>query len=460
MQSENTENMYLVGSLPKLFAKTATPIISIMAVSGLFTVVDAYFLGRYVGADALTAVTLMFPIYMILVALATLVSNGFSSVYARLLGAKEHAHANSTLVNAIQLALIVCMVLIAFMYFLGSALILKITNGNTQLADMGYTYISILLYCSPLMFVLSIQIDALRCEGKLAAMAILTLMAALLNILFDYIFIAKLDMGVAGSAWGTILAQICNLVAIIYYRVKAKASIGILGIHKISSLKSWKDLLALGAPTSLSYLGISLSATLILYNLQVWSADNYEIIAGAYGILTRLMTFTFLPLLGISIAFQTILGNNYGAKSWLRSNKTLKIALGVAIIYCIVIEGIYLYTRNEIGYLFIDDPRIVSELARIIPYSVVLMFIFGPLLMISGYFQAIGDAKRAAILSLSRTYIFSLPLIFILPFWYGELGIWTAGIVSEICVLALTLFVLFRRSKQNKVAGLFEPISQ
>lgn len=458
MQSENTENMYLVGSLPKLFAKTATPIISIMAVSGLFTVVDAYFLGKYVGADALTSVTLMFPIYMILVALATLVSGGFSSIYARLLGAKESIQANSTLTQALQLALIVCLVLVAFMYFFGSSIILKITNGNTQLADMGYTYISILFYCSPLMFVLSIQIDALRCEGKLAAMAILTLTAAILNIIFDYIFIAELDMGVAGSAWGTVLAQICNLVAILYYRVKANATIGIKGFFEFDAFKTWKDLLALGAPTSLSYLGISLSATLILYNLQVWSAHNYETIAGAYGILTRLMTFTFLPLLGISMAFQTILGNNYGAKSWLRSNKTVKIALGVALIYCVVIEGIYLFTRNEIGYLFIDDPKIVAELSRIIPYSVILMFIFGPLLMISGYFQAIGDAKRAAILSLSRTYIFSLPLIFALPFWYGEIGIWTAGIVAEICVLILTFFVLFKRSKQNKVAGLFEPI--
>lgn len=458
MQSENTDNMYLVVSLPKLFVKTGAPIITIMAVSGLFTVVDAYFLGKYVGSTALTAVTLMFPIYMILIALATLVSNGFSSIYARLLGAKENAQANDILTQAIQLAIIVCLALIAFMYFVGSALIIKITNGNTQLADMGYTYISILLYCSPLMFFLSIQIDALRCEGKLAAMAILTLMAALLNILFDYIFIAELDMGVAGSAWGTVLAQICNLVAIIYYRLKIKSPVGLKGIHKIASVKSWNNLLALGAPTSLSYLGISLSATLILYNLQVWSAENYEIIAGAYGILTRLMTFTFLPLLGISIAFQTILGNNYGAKSWSRSNKSLKIALGVAIFYCIVIESIYLFTRHQIGYLFIDDPKIVSELARIIPYSVILMFVFGPLLMISAYFQAIGDAKRAAVLSLSRTYIFALPLTFLLPFWYGEIGIWAAGIVAEICVLILTIFVLFKRSKQNKVVGLFEPV--
>jgi Na+-driven multidrug efflux pump len=77
-------NIYLEGPLPALFARTATPIIVVMGVNGLFTVVDAYFLGAYVGADALTAVTLMFPLYMLLVALSTLVSNGFASVFARL----------------------------------------------------------------------------------------------------------------------------------------------------------------------------------------------------------------------------------------------------------------------------------------------------------------------------------------------------------------------------------------
>jgi Na+-driven multidrug efflux pump len=89
-------NIYLAGSLPALFAKTATPIIMVMGVNGLFTVVDAYFLGAYVGADALTAVTLMFPLYMLLVALATLVSNGFASIFARLVGSAairmRHAH--------------------------------------------------------------------------------------------------------------------------------------------------------------------------------------------------------------------------------------------------------------------------------------------------------------------------------------------------------------------------------
>lgn len=459
MQSESKQNIYLSGSLTTLFAKTASPIIIVMAITGLFTVVDAYFLGKYVGADALTAVTLMFPIYMLLVALSTLVSNGFSSIYARLLGSGKSTEANLVFAQAIQLSLLVCLCLIIFIVLVGKSLIFQISNESTLLANMGYTYISLLIFYSPLMFLLSVNIDALRCEGKLSAMAAITFLSALLNILFDYLLIAEFDQGVAGSAYGTILAQLCSMAAIITYRHKTKSALNFSSIIRFAGTHRWARLLSLGAPTSLSYLGIALSASLILYSLQIWAGDRYEVIAGAYGILTRLMTFTFLPLLGISIAFQTIAGNNYGAKEWMRSNKSIQIALIIALIYCIIIELIYLTTRNDLGFLFVDNPAIAAELARIIPYTVLLMIIFGPQMMISGYFQAIGDAPRAALLGLSKTYLFALPLTFTLPYIYGEVGIWYAGFIAEFCVALLTIAVLFQRSRKNKVAGLFEPTS-
>jgi Na+-driven multidrug efflux pump len=210
-------NIYLAGSLPALFAKTATPIIMVMGVNGLFTVVDAYFLGAYVGADALTAVTLMFPLYMLLVALATLVSNGFASIFARLVGGGDQHEARTVFAQAIQLALIVCMALIVLFLVFGNALSLMAANGDTALAGMGYTYISVLVLCSPLGFVLSINIAAMRSQGLLTAMTAIMLMSAFLNITFNYLFIVILGGGVAGSAWGTVLAEFCAILAVLLY---------------------------------------------------------------------------------------------------------------------------------------------------------------------------------------------------------------------------------------------------
>ncbi len=452
-------NFYLSGSLPALFAKTATPIIVVMGVNGLFTLVDAYFLGAYVGADALTAVTLMFPLYMMLVALSTLVSSGFSSVFARLLGAGNMDHAERVFGQAIQLSLVACATLISLFSIGGEKLTLAAANQSPILANMGYTYISILIFCSPLVFILAINIDALRCRGMLPAMAAITMMSALLNIVFDYLFIVEFDWGVAGSAYGTVLAQACSMFAIIAYRTRTGGALQRLRLS--FGCNHWGELLALGAPSSLGYIGISLSAGLTLFCLQMWAGGNYEAIAGAFGIITRLLTFSFLPLLGLSMAFQTIVGNNYGARKLVRSNSTLKLAIAMALIYCTIVEISFIVTRTEIAFVFVNDAAIARELGRIMPFAVLLMFVFGPLMMIGTYFQAIGDAGRAALLGLARTYLFALPLTFLMPFWFGEPGIWYAGVVAEMLVLGLTIVVLRRRRhSEGKVWGLFEQREQ
>ena len=440
-------NIYLEGPLPALFAKTAMPIIVVMGVNGLFTVVDAYFLGAYVGADALTAVTLMFPLYMLLVALSTLVSNGFASVFARLIGGGDRHMAGTVFAQAVQLALVVCAVLIALFLLVGDALSLMAANGNAALAGMGYTYISILILSSPLVFVLSINIAALRSEGLLTAMAAIMLMSALLNIAFDYLFIVELGAGVAGSAYGTVLAELCSMLAVILYRRSTSPKTPAVKLPAWPGSGHWGELLALGAPSSLGYIGMALSAGLTLYCLQLWAADSYASTAGAFGIITRLITFTFLPLLGLSMAFQTIAGNNFGAKLSARTDRSIKLAVMLALIYCVIVELIFLGTRSQIGYIFIEDHAIVSEIARILPYIVLTTFIFGPVMIIGSYFQAIGDAPRAALLGLSRTYLFALPLTFLLPFLFGEPGIWYAGIVAELLVLITTVLVLTHRRK-------------
>ena len=147
------------------------------------------------------------------------------------------------------------------------------------------------------------------------------------------------------------------------------------------------------------------------------------------------------------MAFQTIAGNNFGAKLSARTDRSIKLAVMLALIYCVIVELIFLGTRSQIGYIFIEDHAIVSEIARILPYIVLTTFIFGPVMIIGSYFQAIGDAPRAALLGLSRTYLFALPLTFLLPFLFGEPGIWYAGIVAELLVLITTVLVLTHRRK-------------
>ncbi len=448
--------MFLVGSLPSVFIKTAAPIILMMLVNGSFSLVDAYFLGEYVGAHALAAVTSVFPAFMLLVALSSWVSTGFSSVMARLLGANKKAEAISAYYQAMTLSIFVCTVLILLFLMAGEQLVLFVNNGSVSLSSMSYDYLSLMIFFSPLLFILTINSDSLRCEGQMSFMAVVPILSVLLNIMFNYIFIAMLGWGVNGSVSGTLLAQALSLFAVYFFRHYSQTTLKIAIVRFTASRKLWLDFLTLGAPTSLSYVGVALSSAFILYNLQIWSSENYSMTVAAYGIITRVMTFIFLPLLGLSMAFQTILGNNIGAEKWLRSNVAIKIAIISAFIYCVFFQLFVLLLKNQLGEMFVSDINVKAEVARILPIMSSSLFLLGPLMMIGVVFQAMGDAKRAAILRLAKIYFFTLPLIFILPILFAEIGIWLAGPSAEFLALLLTIQVLYQRQQQSgNPLGLF-----
>ena len=440
MSDAPVSNMFTSGPLVPLFLRTAAPIILVMGINGAFAVVDAYFLGVYVGARAVIAVTLMFPLYMMLVALSTLVSNGFSALYAQALGAGDGLRAHALLGSALQLALVVSFVLMGLFMLFGAPMAIRVAAGDVGLADTGHLYLAILVFGSPLGFLGAIGVDALRAQGRMGPMAAIMLMAAVLNIGFDALLVVGLGQGVAGSAIGTLLSQLCAGLAVVAVRRGQPRPV-------VWPMRPayWGRLLALGAPSSLGYIGLSLSAAVTLVAIQIWGGAQFNAIAGAFGIISRLMTFAFLPLLGLSMAFQTITANVYGAGQRVRVRAALRVAVGIGLTYGVCVQVVYLLGAPRLGAVFVDDPQIVAQVARILPITTATMFLFGPLMMVATHFQAIGDAPRAGLLGLSRTYLFGLPLTLLLPLVWGEIGIWLAGPVAECLVLGLTVWVLWRR---------------
>ncbi len=442
--TDTPTNTFTDGPLGAIYFKTALPIIFVMGMNGLLSVADALFLGLYVGPDALAAVTLMFPIYMLIVALSTLVANGMSSLLARSLGAGDIDGARATYAGAHGLAVGLGAVLIVLFIFLGEPVALRAAGGSEPLAQMGLIYLRITVFFSPLLFVLSVNSDALRNEGRVGFMAAMSLLVSISNIGFNYVLIAILDMGVAGSAYGTAAAQALAFAIILTFRVFGETSLRPATLLSYSMRGKWVGILALGAPQSLSFIGLALGSAAIIAALNWIGRPGYADTITAYGIITRVITFAFLPLLGLSFAMQTITGNNYGAARWQRSDASLRMALWAAFIYCAVVQTIVMSLPTQIASAFVDDTAVIAEVARILPIMTCVFFLMGPLMMIATYFQAIGSAGTAAILGLTKPYAFAIPLTFVLPFWFGEIGIWYAGPLAEIMLLGLTGVVLWR----------------
>ena len=447
--SPGSANMYLTTPLASLFAKTAGPIIFVTFSNGLYTVVDGWFIGRFVGPEALSAVTMVFPLFMMLIALGTLVSSGFSSVFARYYGAGQKELGEQSMLSAALLSVFICALLIGLYGLWGHDIVLKIANGSVPLAEMGDIYLSLTITYSPLFFMTALLSDSLRCQGHLVFMTLMAIAANLLNMVFNYILIVNLDMGVAGSAYGTAMAQGTSVLAVLTYlylrRDTARFRFG--GVSRLTL--NWGNFLALGAPISLTYVGVSALIGATIFQIQVWNADNYETALAAYGIITRLLTFGYMPILGMTLAQQAIVGNNFGAGQWARTFAGLKFSVTASLIYCAILQIIFISFPAQIAGIFVDSVAVQAETARILPYIAALYALFGPLAMVPGFFQAVGDAKRAAILGLTKVFLISLPLILVMPSFFGEAGIWYAAPISEIVALLLTLFVLWQIFKQK-----------
>lgn len=449
--------MFTEGNLVSIYLKSALPIIFVMGMSGLLTVVDAIFLGIYVGSKALASVTLIFPIYMLITALATLVSSGMSSLLARSLGAGNLNASKAIFAGAHGLALTISAILILVFSLFGKGITTMLAGQDLNLVSMGLTYLQITVLSTPLIFILSVNSDALRNEGHLGLMAAASLFVSIANIAFNFVFIAILNMGVAGSALGTSVAQAVALIIIFVFRRSGNTSLRSTILLRHSLNRRWREILILGAPQSLTFIGVALGSLAIITSLQLIGSANYSDTVSAYGIVSRVTTFVVLPIIGLSFAMQTIVGNNYGAGVYKRSDKSLQIALLAALLYCSTLQFIMMTLSSTVAAMFVDDVKVISEVERILPVIVTAFVLTGPLFIVSAYFQAIGDATKATILSLAKAYVFSIPLTFLLPMYFGDNAIWYSAPISEILLLTTTILVLFFNASRTKLKwGLFQ----
>lgn len=453
----SNSNSFLTGPLGPIYARTALPIIFVMGMNGLLAVADALFLGHFAGPAALAAVTLMFPLYMLIVALATLVSSGMSSILARRLGASQDNAARDVFVSAHSLSVALGLSLIGLFLVFGEPLTRLAAGGSIELAEMGMTYLRICVFTAPLVFVLSVNSDALRNEGFAILMAAISLLTSLTNIGFNYLLISVLEMGVAGSAYGTAAAQALSLAVILSVRLFGYTILRPSAPWRQAPLADWGRIIALGTPQSLNFIGLALGSSAILGALQWVDAAQYDATVSAYGIITRLITFAFLPLLGLAYAMQTITGHNFGARALGRSDRSLQVAVLLALVYCTFVQlGMSLFAA-EIGPAFVSDQVVTAEVARILPILSAGFFAAGPMMMIAMHFQAIGDARRAALLGLSKPYLFAIPMTFVLAVLLDEPGVWLAAPLAELLMLGLTGLVLRQLSRDlNLRWGLFQ----
>ncbi|MBM3710425.1 MAG: MATE family efflux transporter [Actinobacteria bacterium] len=410
---------------------------------GLYNMVDTIFVGKGVGPLAIAGLTIVLPIQIIMWAIGFMIGVGSGSIISRSLGAGNRQVAVNAAGNAIIINIVLSAVLMVPSYLLLNKM-LPFFGASEAVLPYARDYASIIL-----MGFIFYSFDAMsrviiRAEGKPRAAMYPTILGATLNMVLDPIFIFVFKMGVRGAAIATVISQVITVIYIFAFFMSGKSIFRFkVSNFKVNPKLVWETL-KIGAP---SFLMATIDSFIILlFNRAVlkYGSDMY---IAVIGIGIRIIDLTIMPLIGITQGFSTIVGFNYGAKLYNRVKKILwESTLWSTVISTAVFLVLMIFPRQLLG-LFSRDADFLN--IGIAPLRIIIVFFpFLGFQFISGtFFQAIGKALPATIITLSRQVLFLIPAILVFPLFWGLTGVWMSWPFSDLMdfiVCAVFIFMELR----------------
>ncbi|MDY2586408.1 MATE family efflux transporter [Winogradskyella aquimaris] len=429
----------------KLLIKQAVPASIGILVMSLNILVDTIFVGNWIGPNAIAAINVVLPVSFFIAALGMAIGIGGSSIISRALGASNKIKALTTFGNQITLTLLLTVSLvIPGLYFVDG--IIPAFGGKGAIFSPAKIYYVIVLYGVPFLALCMMGNTVIRAEGKPKFAMYAMMIPSVGNLVLDYVFIKLFDFGMHGAAWATTGSYMLCLSFIIWYFLSQNSELKITKCHYKLDFPIIKEIGSLGFVTLARQAIVSITYLLmnnILFNL------GGETSVTAYAIVGRMLMFALFPVYGITQGFLPIAGFNYGAEKYRRVRDSILTAIKYSIALAGIIFVFLMLFPDAITRLFTQDTEVLKETPPAMRWVFAVTPIIGIQLIGAAYFQAIGKAMPALLLTLLRQGIFFIPLIFILPNFYGELGVWMSFPISDVLATVVTAYFLHREVKLN-----------
>lgn len=441
---ENRSKKLGIAPVPSLLLEQAIPASVGILVMSIYGIVDTIFVGKFVGALGIGATTVVFPITLLIGSIGMAIGVGGASIISRALGANQSDKAQLVFGNQIVLTLVLAASIVLLSVFFEKQ-ILNLFGAKGDLIPLAQTYFRVIVFGIPFLAISMMSNNVIRSEGRARIAMLVMMIPALLNILLDFVFIVLLDMGIAGAGWATSISYATSASFASWYFLTKRSELRIIPQNLRLQLHIVKEIFSIGSITfarqgTIALLFIVLNNSLFYY--------GGELAISTYGILNRIMMIVNFPVLGVTQGFLPIAGYNYGAQNWKRVQESIKAAIlygtGVALI---VFIAVMVFTQALVG-IFTSDELLLSQT----PSAIKIALLATPLLCMqligAAYYQAIGKALPALLLTLTKQGFCLIPLILILPPIFGIYGIWYAFPIADLLTAGIVMRYLQKGIKQ------------
>lgn len=458
-------------SIPRLITEFAIPSVVGMLINGSYAIIDSVFLGHAVGEIGLSAMTVANPIMIVFMAIAMLIGNGGNALAALRLGEGKRDDAERALGNVVSLSLVAAVIVLVIGW--NPALVswvLDLASATPEVRPYAQTFIQIL--CAGFIWQcigLGVNNFIRTCGAPNRALG--TMVIGLVgSVAFNALFVLALGWGVMGSALATVLGWACSCLAVLqYFCLRSDVPMRLRLPAMRLSFSMDRTILAFGLPSFCVQAGMAIVNFVINFQLVKYGAltpIGADDALAAIGVVQRIGQFSVMPLIGIAIALQPLLGFNYGAHNVNRVRKTLWYGIGAAssisVLMFIIVEVFAVPIAHAFG---ISHDGLVDFTAFAIRVQFLMLPFVGFQIVSSNYFQATGQPAKSVFLTLTRQILFLVPLLYLMPVVLPQLfpqftGLdalyFAAPVADFLSIFTTAIFVAWEMVRLRKLAAMYD----
>ncbi len=442
--------------IKKLVIKLSIPAIFAMAFNALYNLVDTFFVAQGASQNAIGALSIAYPIQMIVLAIGIMIGIGSSSVFSRAYGRQDKKAMRTAVNNAVIFNFAISLTISIFAYLFIDEL-LTLFGATASNIDYARDYLSVIIFAL-IPFSMSIVFNNLtRAEGRPRVAMISMIIGASLNIVLDPIFIFDwgLGLGVSGAAWATGIGKTASFIYVLVMALKPESALRIdFKTMHLVDFAVIKEILLVGFP---SFVRIALGGVLIIIvnNLiNRHATGDPAMYISIYGVINRLIRFSLMPGFGLVQGLVPIVGFNFGAKFYKRLHESIRFVMLLLLIYFAIVFGLVMVFSESLFSIFSpeDDQLFISSGARAFRIVSLGFIMITFQILLSSVYQAMGYPVKAFIIALSRRFLFFIPFAFVLTRWLGVEGIWWTFVVADILSGSLALLMYRFQMRHIKVS--------